>query len=103
MCCCMPCCKAVAPPKGPEWDAVVATGDWPRILAEANAIANKVPKSCGGCCPDIFKMKAELDAQWLSKANGFLQPHGLSCEILAFYTSDGKSSTPHLWIQLKKL
>ena len=47
-------------------------------------------------------MKAELDAQWLSKANGFLGDKGMYCEVLAFYTSDGKSSTPHLWIQIFK-
>ena len=51
---------------------------------------------------DLAQMKAELDAQWLSKANGFLGDKGMYCEVLAFYTSDGKSSTPHLWIQIFK-
>ena len=99
-CCCMPCCKPLRPPSGPEWDKV-DQGEWAIMIAEAAQIANSTPKGCG-CCLDVFKIKAELDAQWLSKANGFLDGSGLYCEVLAFYTSDGKSSTPHLWIQIFK-
>lgn len=88
----MPCCKPLRAPSGPEWEAVLATGDWPRMLAEAE----KLCAAKAGCCSDVFKMKAELDASWLSQANGFLDSHGLRVEVLAFYTSDGKSSTPHL-------
>ena len=93
MCCC--CCpQAVRGPSGPEWDAVIASGEWPRFQKDAETIAAASPKSCMGCCEDVFKMKADLDEQWLSTANEFLGTHGLRVEVLAFYTSDGKSSTP---------
>ena len=92
------CCKAIGPPSGPEWDAVIANAEWPRIKAEAEKLA----KANGGCCTDVFKIKRVLDEQWLAEANTFLGAKGLKVEVLAFYTSDGKSSTPHLWLQFKK-
>ena len=94
--------KALSPPSGPEWDAVIAAGEWPRLKAEADKIACAAPKGCGGCCEDIFKMKKALDEQWTPKANEELNKHGLKVEIIAFYTSDGKSSHPHLWMQFFK-
>ena len=50
----------------------------------------------------IFKIKAALDAEWLSRANTYLATHNLHVEVCAFYTSDGKNTTPHLVLQFTK-
>ena len=108
--CCsnMPCCKGLQAPTGPEWEK--AKDGFAPFLEEGAAIAFKsgAPLSCvqGGCvqcgCMDVFKAKAALDADWTNRANTYLADHGLQVEVCAFYVSDGKSSTPHLFIQFSK-
>ena len=93
---CGACCPGVAPPKGPEWEK--AKEGFEPFLAEAATTALKV----GGCCMDVFKAKKALDGDWTDRANGYLGQHGLSVEVCAFYTSDGKSATPHLCLQFTK-
>ena len=93
-----PCCPGITSPKGPEWDAA-AEGFKP-FLEEASAVTYK-SISCG-CCVDVFKAKANLDGDWTARANTYLGQHGLKVEVCAFYTSDGKSSTPHLVVQFSK-
>ena len=95
-------------PTGPEWEK--AKDGFAPFLEEGAAIAFKsgAPLSCvqGGCvqcgCMDVFKAKAALDADWTNRANTYLADHGLQVEVCAFYVSDGKSSTPHLFIQFSK-
>jgi len=93
---CNCCCPGMKPPSGPEWDA--AGPGFEPLLAEAHAICSKY----NGCCPQVHKMKADLDANWVSKANEYLGEHKLKVETFAFYTSDGKSAQPHLVLQIKK-
>ncbi len=93
---CCPCCKGLAKPSGPEWEA--AEAGFEPFLAEAATTAFKV----GGCCMDVFKVKANLDADWTTRANTYLATHGLKVEVCAFYTSDGKSAHPHLVLQFSK-
>ena len=90
------CCKGFQAPTGPEWEK--AKDGFAPFLEEGAAIAFK----SGGCCMDVFKAKAALDADWTNRANTYLADHGLQVEVCAFYVSDGKSSTPHLFIQFSK-
>ena len=91
-------------------DVFKAKDGFAPFLEEGAAIAFKsgAPLSCvqGGCvqcgCMDVFKAKAALDADWTNRANTYLADHGLQVEVCAYYTSDGKSSTPHLFIQFSK-
>ena len=90
------CCKGFQAPTGPEWEK--AKDGFAPFLEEGAATAFK----SGGCCMDVFKAKAALDADWTNRANTYLADHGLQVEVCAYYTSDGKSSTPHLFIQFSK-
>ena len=90
------CCKGIQAPTGPEWEK--AKDGFAPFLEEGAATAFK----SGGCCMDVFKAKAALDADWTNRANTYLADHGLQVEVCAYYTSDGKSSTPHLFIQFSK-
>ena len=95
------CCKGIQAPTGPEWEK--AKDGFAPFLEEGAAIAFEAHlKACGGCCMDVFKAKAALDADWTNRANTYLADHGLQVEVCAFYVSDGKSSTPHLFIQFSK-
>ena len=93
---CGACCPGVAPPKGEEWEK--AKDGFEVFLTEAATTAFKT----GGCCMDVFKVKTALDADWTTRANTYLATHGLQVEVCAFYTSDGKSTSPHLVLQFKK-
>jgi len=98
---CKGCCPGIASPSGPEWDA--ASPGFAPLLEEATVICFKEsPKSCGGCCPDVFAMKRILDEKWTGRANEYLKTHNLEVKVLAFVTSDGKSSSPHLVLQFRK-
>ena len=46
--------------------------------------------------------KASLDKDWTTRANAVLGKQGLSVEVCAFYTSDGKNTSPHLVLQFTK-
>jgi len=94
--CCPSCCPGLKSPHGAEWEA--ASAGFEVFLSEAYTTA----KGVGGCCTDVFKIKAALDAEWTGRANTYLATHGLKLEVCAFYTSDGKSSTPHLVLQFRK-
>eukprot|EP00326_Haptolina_ericina_P008476 CAMPEP_0181224680 /NCGR_PEP_ID=MMETSP1096-20121128/31261_1 /TAXON_ID=156174 ORGANISM="Chrysochromulina ericina, Strain CCMP281" /NCGR_SAMPLE_ID=MMETSP1096 /ASSEMBLY_ACC=CAM_ASM_000453 /LENGTH=92 /DNA_ID=CAMNT_0023317789 /DNA_START=96 /DNA_END=374 /DNA_ORIENTATION=- len=87
-------------PTGPEWEA--AQPGFQTFLDEAATVGSAAGKGCCNCY-DVMKMKAELDKEWTAKANEYLKAHGLILEVHAFYTSDGKSSHPHLVLQFKKL
>lgn len=92
----MMCCPGMALPSGAEWEA--AKGGFDPFLDEAAAICKKH----NSCCADIHAMKSSLDADWLNRANDYLSAHGLQVEVCAFWTSDGKSSSPHLVLQFSK-
>ena len=98
----MRCCDGLRLPSGPEWDA--AEPDFQPFLDECAqiAIADQKSRSCGGLCIDVFRAKGNLDNDWTIRANTYLAKHGLQVEVCAFYTSDGKSSTPHLCLQFSK-
>ena len=98
--CCsnMPCCKGLQAPTGPEWEK--AKDGFAPFLEEGAATAFESRQD--GCQNDVFKAKAALDADWTNRANTYLADHGLQVEVCAYYTSDGKSSTPHLFIQFSK-
>ena len=85
-------------PTGPEWEK--AKDGFAPFLEEGAATAFESRQS--GCQNDVFKAKAALDADWTNRANTYLADHGLQVEVCAFYVSDGKSSTPHLFIQFSK-
>jgi len=95
-----PCCPGITKPKGAEWDA--AKEGMKPFLEEAKTTVFAKGKACGGCCIDVFKAKEALDADWTTRVNAYLETHGLSVEVCAFYTSDGKSTTPHLVMQFSK-
>ena len=92
------CCKGIQAPTGPEWEK--AKDGFAPFLEEGAATAFE-SRGCG-CDMDVFKAKAALDADWTNRANTYLADHGLQVEVCAYYTSDGKSSTPHLFIQFSK-
>ena len=92
------CCKGFQAPTGPEWEK--AKDGFAPFLEEGAATAFESRQS--GCQNDVFKAKAALDADWTNRANTYLADHGLQVEVCAFYVSDGKSSTPHLFIQFSK-
>ena len=84
-------------PTGPEWEA--AKDGFKPFLEEGA----KTALSAGGCCMNPFAAKTALDADWTARANTYLGTHGLAVEVCAFYTSDGKSATPHVVIQFHKV
>ena len=90
------CCPGLAEPHGAEWDA--AKDGFAPFLEEAATTALKA----GGCCMNPSKAKTALDADWTNRANTYLAGHGLSVAVHAFYTSDGKSATPHVVLQFAK-
>lgn len=90
--CANPCCKGLATPSGPEWEA--AKPGFKVLLDEAYHIADKDVAKCCACCNDVFAMKSALDEKWTGRANEFLAQHKLKVEVHAFYTSDGKNTTP---------
>jgi len=94
-----PCCPGVTSPKGPEWEA--AKEGFAPFMEEAATVAYEKAIRCG-CCNDVMMAKQLLDADWTSRANAYLAQHGLSVEVCAFYTSDGKNTTPHLVMQFSK-
>lgn len=99
-CCPRACCPGVASPAGPEWDK--AQAGFTAFLEEAYELAiHKTPHGCCGC-HDVFKIKATLDGEWTARADAYLAEHGLQVEVCAFYTSDGKSTSPHLVLQFSK-
>jgi len=100
-CSCCGCCPGLKAPSGPEWDAAAA--GFEPFKEECVKICFDKASSCCCNCPDCFKMKANLDADWTNRANEYLKAHGLKVEVHAFYTSDGKSSTPHLVLQFSKV
>ena len=98
---CKSCCPGLVSPNGPEWEA--AQAGFKVLQDEAYHIAMvEAPKRCG-CCSDVFTIKRLLDEKWTERANEFLKEHGLSVEVCAFFTSDGKSSSPHLVLQFTKV
>ena len=50
----------------------------------------------------VTGLQKALDGDWTGRANAYLATHGLALEVCAFYTSDGKSSHPHLVLQFRK-
>ena len=91
-----PCCPGMHSPTGAEWEA--AKEGFTPFLEEAATTAFKV----GGCCMNVFNVKKELDKDWTNRANTYLATHGLTLEVCAYYTSDGKSTHPHLVLQFTK-
>ena len=84
-----------------RWEA--AAPGFKVLLDEAGHICQKeVPKSCG-CCNDVMKMKTALDEKWTERASDFLKEYGLTVEVCAFFTSDGKNTSPHLVLQFSKI
>ena len=94
------CCPGMKAPSGPEWEA--AKEGLKPFLDEAVPVVFDKGKACGGCCLDVFAAKKALDGDWTGRANAYLATHGLALEVCAFYTSDGKSSHPHLVLQFRK-
>ena len=94
---CMGMCPGLAKPKGEEWDK--AEAGFQVFMDEAFTTCSKTKGCCGG---NVNAMKASLDADWSMRANKYLAEYGLSCEVTAFYTSDGKGAHPHLIIQFSK-
>merc|ERR1711924_162455 len=98
--CCTCCCPGLASPSGLEWDSA-KPGFEPMLKEAAHIAHNQAAKGCCGC-HDVFNQKSKLDAEWTPKANEFLGQHGLSVEVCAFVTSDGKNAHPHLVLQFTK-
>ena len=102
-CCssCNWCCPALGHPKGIEWDN--AAPGFKRYLREAADIAlNEEENFFCGCCADVSKMKAALEAAWLPGAQDYLADFGLGVNIHAFISYNGNSTSPHLQLQFYK-
>jgi len=93
---CSPCCPGLSMPSGPEWEA--AQAGFKTYLDEAASIAY----GAKGFCANPHKIKSALDAEWTAKADTYLATHGLQVEVCAYWTSDGKSSHPHVVLQFSK-
>merc|ERR1711939_622408 len=89
-------CCGPSPPDGPEWSA--AYPGFEKYLAEVDEVVDEAPRCCGG--PDFQGVKAHLDSKWLPQANEHLAKHGLVGDLYFFWTYNGQSSQPHLWMRI---
>ena len=89
------CCKPSAP-VGIKWDAAYAATE--KLLDEVDTELANDPTCCGS--PNYEDAKTTLDPKWVPAINVILQKHGFTSDLYAFWTYNGQSSQPHLWMRV---
>jgi len=89
------CCNP-SPPSGDKWDA--AWADVEATFLELDTLVAEGPKCCFS--PDLEAVKTLLDRDYMPKVKELLQKHGFTADLYFFWSYNGQSSQPHLWMRI---